>query len=591
MVGFGWPRSKRREKEMTHSSTLKVPSNDLTVQDFQREVAVRAANNKTTLPVNAGIDSPHGESEYAGDLTDIYQRVDLEYRRSRGQFFTPPDVAAFMVRYGIEGGAKTMLDPACGLGIFIDKMLELYGGKCNIQGIDNDPSMVNACHLVIKERHGAKSGKVKLYNTDYLESDGSEKVDFLVCNPPYINFHDFDRGLVLKIRDDFGVKFSMLTNIYALFMVRAKHSVKDGGRIAFITPSEFFYTGYGKTLKKFLLENFTIDSFITFDFDSPVFEGALTTATISLMINKKPESDHHVRFIKTNRDMDAVMEMTRAGKRNGPCANTIRQDLIDPNVKWQCYFEKSPVPESIMARLVPLSRMADVKRGIATGSNAFFILSDTERKRWNIEDNFLVPVISRATQIRGYEVTKGMIRNLARNGEKIHLLYCFEAPSRNLHRYIKHGECEGVNDRYLCAHRLPWYSMERRMAAPILSTTFSRDNMRFVHNKAGCLNLASYHGIYPRFDDTDILEALLCYLNSDLCMTIQKRARREYGNGLHKFEPRDLLELPTMPITEIGKKDVLSMASLFRRMVKSGARENSVRDEINDTVWEIASSL
>ena len=449
---------------------------------------------------------PHGESGYAGDLTDIYQQVDLDYRRSHGQFFTPPDVAEFMVRYGIDGGAKTMLDPACGLGIFIDKMLELHGEKCSIQGIDNDQLMVNACHLEIKERHGAESKNVELHNMDYLESVGMDAVDFLVCNPPYINFHDFDRSMVLKINDDMGVKFSMLTNIYALFMAKAKHSVKHGGRIAFITPSEFFYTGYGKTLKKFLLENFTIDSFITFDFDRTVFEDALTTATISLMVNKKPESGHRIRFIKTDRDMGAVMELIRGGKKDGAYVNSVRQETIDPNVKWQRYFEKAAVPESIMERLVPLSYIADVKRGIATGSNAFFTLSDMERKRWNIEDAFLVPVITKAIQVRGYEVTKGTMKKLGKNGEKIHLLYCFEAPSRSLHRYIEHGEREGVDGRYLCAHRSPWYSMERRKAAPILSTTFSRDNMRFIHNKAGCLNLASYHGVYPRFDDANLLE-------------------------------------------------------------------------------------
>lgn len=48
------------------------------------------------------------------------------------------------------------------------------------------------------------------------------------------------------------------------------------------------------------MENFTIDSFITFDFDCTVFDGALTTTTISLMVNKKPEGDHRVRSIKTN---------------------------------------------------------------------------------------------------------------------------------------------------------------------------------------------------------------------------------------------------------------------------------------------------
>ena len=549
-----------------------------------------AAKNRITLPANTGVGKAKHKPEHEGDLADLHQKVDLQYRRNNGQFFTPPDVAEFMVRYGIDGGTKTMLDPACGLGIFIDKMLVLNEKRCYIYGIDKDPSMVNACYLDIKTRHKAKSGRVNLHRADYLESEDREKVDFLVCNPPYINFHGFDRNLILKTKEDFGVNFSMLTNIYALFMVKAKNSVKEGGRIAFITPSEFFYTGYGKTLKKFLLENFTIDSFVTFDFDSTIFD-ALTTATVTLMVNKKPETNHHTKFVRTSRGLDGIMKMSHRGIKHGVYMNKVAQKSIDPNIKWQSYFTDSAISDMILDSFVPLSRLAGVKRGIATGSNDFFTLSEAEKTQWGIEDRFLVPVVSKAVQIRGYEVTKNNMIDLGKNGHKTHLLYCFETPSRNLSKYIRHGENEGVSNRYLCSHRSPWYSMERRRAAPILSTVFSRDNMRFILNKAECLNLASYHGIYTHFDDVGVTEALLCYLNSDLCMEIQKQARREYGNGLHKFEPSDLLDLPTMPIDRIGRKDTLKMASLFRRLARAKSGTKNVREKIDDTVREIALSL
>lgn len=563
----------------------------ITVQEFHREVAALARKNKITLPMNVGVRNSSSEPKHDGDLEDLHQRIDLAYRRNRGQFFTPPDVAEFMVGYGADVGAKTMLDPTCGLGVFIDKMLETRGRKCRIFGIDKDPSMINACYLNIKTRHKAKSKNVRLYNQDYLESDNLEKVDFLVCNPPYINFHGFDRKSISRIGQDFGVKFSMLTNIYALFMVKAKRSVKRGGRIAFITPSEFFYTGYGKTLKKFLLENFTIDSLITFDFDSTVFDGALTTATVTLMVNKEPRPDHRVRFVKMRRSLGRVVNVSHLSKEREARVSIVAQKTIDPNVKWQSYFEDSGIPDSLMKSLVPLSTIASVKRGIATGSNAFFTLSDAEKNQWRIKDDVLVPVISKATQISGYRLTKNTIKTLGKNGHKIHLLYCFGAPSQGLSKYIKHGEGKGVDAGYLCSRRSPWYSMERREPAPILSTVFSRNNMRFVHNKARCLNLASYHGIYPHFNSAEMVEALLCYLNSDLCMSIQKLTRREYGNGLHKFEPSDLLALPTLPIDKVGKTDLSKLASLFRRMARASPKESGIRCEIDDTVLQIAKSL
>lgn len=556
------------------------------MRDFDREVAALAAKNGIELPIGAGAENGAREPEHEGDLASLHRRVDLGYRRRNGQFFTPPDVAEFMVRYGIEGGAKTMLDPACGLGVFIDKMLQLSQGRCRIYGIDRDPSMVNACHLEIRGRHGKRSGEVILRNADYLECEDAEKVDFLACNPPYINFHGFDRRLILRAREESGAEFSMLTNIYALFMARAKRSVKAGGRIAFITPSEFFYTGYGKALKRFLLENFTIDGFVTFDFGSSVFD-ALTTATVTLMVNEKPRAGHRARFVRTRGGLDGIAKLPRRGGKRGALVSAIPQKSLDPGLKWQAYFADGAAPGPAADGLVPLGRLADVKRGIATGSNAFFTLSDSERERWGIEDRFLVPAVSRAAQIRGYEVTRADVARLGRRGDRIHLLYCFEAPSPNLSKYIEHGRSEGVDGGYLCSHRSPWYSVERRRAAPVLSTVFSRDNMRFIRNRAGCLNLASYHGVYPRFGDDRLTEALLCYLNSGLCAAVQKRARREYGGGLHKFEPGDLLELPAMPVGKIGRKDALKMASLFRKLAASGG----TREKLDETVNEIALSL
>ena len=562
----------------------------ITIQDFQRAISSRAEKNKIKLPIHLDTTSQYKESIHEGSPADIHQNIDLDYRRKHGQFFTPPDVAEFMVKYGIDGKIKTMLDPSCGLGIFIEKMIKLHGKKCeNIIGIDKDPTMINACYLDIMTHHQDQIDNVKLYNTDYLLARDTEKVDFLICNPPYINFHGFDRDMISKIKHDFGVNFSMLTNIYTLFMVKAKQSVKEGGRIAFITPTEFFYTGYGKTLKKFLLDNFTIDSFITFNFENTVFDDALTTSTISFMVNKKPKDNHQVKFIKTGGYLNGLLKMSRSSKRYGVHINKVRQKTVNPDIKWQKYFADAN-SKSVIKGFVPLRDIAYVKRGIATGYNTFFTLSDAEREYWGIESDFLVPVISKAVQIQGYEITNDIIVKLGKHGDKIHLLYCFDTPSYHLKKYIKYGESKGVNGRYLCSHRTPWYSMERRKSAPILSTVFSRNNMRFIHNKSNCLNLAAYHGVYPHFEDNIMTEALLCYFNSDLCMDIQKQARREYGNGLHKFEPGDLLDLPTMPIMDIGKKDISKMALLFRRMTKSKTKD-SIKEKINNTIEEIALSL
>ena len=561
----------------------------MSVKEFHYKISNCARDNQMMVPIPVMVPINYKSHDNIDNIADLYQNVDLEYRRNRGQFFTPPVIAELMVSYGLDKDTKTILDPTCGFGIFMKKILDAgYNGK--IIGIDIDPIMINSIYLDIKKNYPKQFEQLQLYNMDYLlEDDQLDKADVLICNPPYVNFHDFDRNVIHMIKEKYGVKFSMLTNLYALFIVKAKYSVRHGGKIVFITPSEFFYTGYGKTLKKFMVENFTIEQFITFNFDKTVFDNALTTSTISILINKKPNPKHTVKFIKTSKIFDDIKNVSKSNPTKGIYVNTIKQTDLNINKKWQNYFS-DVIGSGLDEKMVPLHQEAKVKRGIATGSNEFFTLSNKDIDTWGIEDRFLVPVISKASQIPGYKITNNTISKLERLGHKMHLLYCFSKPSKNLQKYIEHGEKLKIDEKYICAHRNSWYSMEKRNPAPILSTVFSRNNMRFIYNKTDCLNLAAYHGIYPNYIDKEKIKALLCYLNSNICRIIQKQNRREYGNGLHKFEPGDLSELPVIPISCMSRHNVKELSSLFMNMTKSELNDKS-RKKIDDRVYEIVASI
>lgn len=550
---------------------------------FYSEMAGRALDAGVRLPhrIRQRGTRPAGDACRGQTLAEMYERTDHARRRRLGQFATPPGIAEFMVSYGLRRGARTVLDPACGAGVFLDKILEAGSGAA-LYGIDVDPMMINACHLDVRAKHGAGAARrLRLLAADYLAGDaGVPAVDFLVCNPPYVNFHGFDRGLISRVGRGAGVELSGLTNLYALFMLKAARSVREGGTMVFITPAEFFYTGYGRAVKSFMVENLTLDALVTFDFARTVFGGALTTSTISVMTNKRPAAGHVTALVAAGGSLEGVRGAIEGGPQRGVRVRRMRQADMDPRSRWQNYFPGAPhAGRRVRASLVPLSHEADVKRGIASGSNGFFTLTDAERRQWGIEDRFLVPVVSRARQARGYEITKRHMRDLGAAGHKVHLLYCTGPPSASLRRYLRDGERRGIDRGYLCMHRTPWYSTEARDPAPILATVFSRDNMRFVHNRAACLNLASHHGIYPRYGDSRRIKALLCYLNSSHCASVQRGVRREYGNGLHKFEPTDLLQLPVLPVSRLGAGTISKLARLFDGMCRGddGAQERADR--------------
>jgi adenine-specific DNA-methyltransferase len=385
----------------------------------------------------------------------------------------------------------------------------------------------------------------------------------------------------------YGIKLSRLTNIYALFFMQALLFAKEGARIAFITPSEFLYTGYGEELKSFFLKYTTLDALILIDFEALVFDTALTTAVITLFRKGAPQPGHKVRFIRVF-EWPPTVEMLRAvtiGAEN-PKKYVIRQIFqkeLNPRQKWLEYFE-SVNHESMLKKLVPLCKFADIDRGIATGYNDYFTLSESQMKHWGIEKRFFVPVISKTIQCRGYDFTAEDWHHLKASDEKVFLLYVFDEPSPNLRKYIEYGQQLKVHQRYLTRYRNPWYSMEKREPAPILATVFHRRRMRFVLNSANVRNLTAFHCVYPKFTDQVMIKALLAYLNSDLCKELQIIKRREYGGGLHKFEPRDLESIPTLDLSRLSKDNLEFLASMFDKLCSSfrkGEDETRIKKELD----------
>jgi adenine-specific DNA-methyltransferase len=129
--------------------------------------------------------------------------------------------------------------------------------------------------------------------------------------------------------------------------------------------------------------------------------------------------------------------------------------------------------------------------------------------------------------------------------------------------YLQEGVRNGIDKRYLCRHRSPWYSQESRPASPFLCTYMGRmssgngNPFRFIlnHSRATAPNV--YLMLYPKpaiagelRAKPDLLRAVWKALD-EIAPDTLVRAGRVYGGGLYKIEPKELANAPADGVTSV----------------------------------------
>lgn len=496
----------------------------------------------------------------------------LPYRKKRGQYFTPPEIARLMAKWVLKSGSCTsVLDPAAGLGIFFRQMLSICDRPeaLELTGYEIDGDLAFACGEAVNR--GAIAG-LDIRNTDFLLCRREEKYDAVICNPPYIKYREYKqkRRLLDLLEQKTGLRLSGFTNLYVLFLLKSIYLLKPGGRGAFIVPSEFLNSDYGVSVKRHLSETGDLKCAGVFDINIGLFGQAATTSSILLV--EKDGVNAGIDFIYMKRPVDLLLLERYIDSYPSVDKSMVPLSGLKPDAKEKWHFYYNP-PVSVYSSQAVFSKYARVTRGIATGCNEFFTFSGEKALRYGISPSHLSECVCKSTDIDSSFLTPELFEALKKKGRPVFLLNVGSGEDDALQSYIRMGERRGFNRRYLTRVRSPWYAMEKREPSPILATVFNRGGLRFIRNEAGIRNLTAFHCIYIHPEYEHMTDLITAYLLSGLSRKVLNRYGREYGNGLRKFEPRDLSNSMIPDFEAIGPgtaEDILSVYYAFRNKELAG---------------------
>jgi predicted RNA methylase len=443
----------------------------------------------------------------------------LKERKRTGQFFTAASVADWALSKGSLASSDDVCDAGAGTGVFADAILR---SDCSVRsyiGVENDPILaLCAAHAL----EGIKAPEsYKLWYANFLlfrKSDftvrGLAVPNVIISNPPFVRSRNLaGRARIgASLRSSLGVTVPPLAGSGSYFIARAAdlagvHNVADAARksrLLFFLPEEAAGAAHVQQLLNDLRQK---HGWNCRQFAIPNGQTG---------VDRHPSNALALFFLFEQAEVGVAQRSRKSVP--GECV----QDVVR------------------------------IKRGISTGYNEFFVLTDEEVRRRKIPKRRLREVMPTRISIKTDEFSKADWDQLRLSNRPCWLLtlpaWKIEDFEPAIQEYLKEGLRRGVHETPTARSYPTWFSIRIPPDVPDVFVTYMfRGIPRFVLNEARVLHLTNILGgrFVSPIDDPTRRRMIIESLNEHAKRWMkQKLAGRQYKGGLMKIEPRELSRLP-----------------------------------------------
>ena len=419
--------------------------------------------------------------------------------------------------------------------------------------------------------------------------------DIIIENPPYVrqeqiadptlprpevttaNKREYKaklaRAIYQAFPDHFGYKENRSTvknkldaksDLYIYFYLHGLSLLNPQGTFCSITSNSWLDVGYGKHLQAFLLKRCHL-KLVLDNAAKRSFKGVNINTIITLISapNNIGEANrqHTTRFVNFTVPFEAILnpiifyEIETATARLSRPEHRIhavtQEALLTTGTdekakyagdKWGAKYLRAPdiywhLLENYHDKLIRVGEVADTPRGFTTGANSFFVLDSQTISTWNIEAEFLSPVINNPRDVKSLFVHTKHLPNqlfMCRKRKK-------DLRNTSALAYIEWGESQRFHERQTCRTRQPWYALRDKPRPRLTFPQLVGSTAKITYAPDGCWTIDNFTEIHPPSD----LSIPLCFaLNStlfQLMLNLSGCANRGYG--FLKMQTSDLSNL------------------------------------------------
>jgi len=491
--------------------------------------------------------------------------IELESEQKlRGGFYTEPSIASFLVKWIKVSKPRSLLEPSCGDGAFLDAI-----EKQRITSIKH----IFAFELNKEEAEKAASRTklpVRILNTDFLhwylfQAQKEDGFDAVVGNPPFIRYQylpDEQQLLAEKIFSQLRLPFTKHTNAWVPFVLASIKLLRPGGRIAMVIPSEIFHIPHAQSLRRYLAEQ--CSRILVLDPDEIWFRDTLQ-GTVLLMAEKKRDSS------EIGKGVTIIPVKSRQMLNSNPedyFQNATYTNGVTIKGKWMPLFlslDERALLSQLKTRddIKTFSEIASVDVGIVTGANKFFLVPDSTVEEFALQ-RWAFPMFGRSNHVQGLVYSEKDHETNKHTGLPANFLWFQEEEIKelpiNVRRYLDIGLSQKLHTRFKCRTRKLWYKVPSVYSSPIAMLKRAHHYPRLVLNSANAYTTDTAYRIRPLGIKPEAL--VLGFVNSLTCLTAEMEGRH-YGGGVLELVPSEIERL-LVPVIKATPAELAAADRRFR---------------------------
>jgi adenine-specific DNA-methyltransferase len=497
----------------------------------------------------------------------------LSERHRLGQWFTPEPVVDLAL--ALAGPGRRVLDPSCGDGAFLARAAALGIGDERV-GVDVDPAAADAARVRIPD---ARVVAGDLFDPALPAALG--RFDLVVGNPPWVRADRLAPAQRQRLADALAADWPSLpaadratltarADLAAMCLLRGLRFLAPGGRMALVLSSALLDAEYAAPLWRAVMSVARPRVVLAAPAERWFAEAAVNAMLV--VVEKPGDDDDVVR----QPDTVAVARLTvptaaaiaAARRKDLTAIADVRAAPADDPARWGAALRAPAawfrIASAAGAALVPLSELADLRRGITSGANDVFYLPREKASQLGLEPGALAPLVRSpyngspapiAIDPRTTPLVALALRPDARLGEMPQVAAWLER-----HR--------AAATRPSLSGRQPWWALPIRPARLFLAKAYGP---RFVQRLAPVPVIGDQrvYAVEPRPGVS--LEALAAVLNSTwTALALESLGRASMGHGALEWTVADAARLPVLDVRRAtaDQRDALAGA-----LAAFGARE------------------